>query len=400
LNNTHDSSIPERERERERMSGRASLTEKAREFLAEKEQFKNILYQSCQQRNQFYLALVRTRLANTGSPRYEGNPFLMSAILNEPTSLLTYTQQQLDMRRKVEVLQYAGASTQGGKQESNVQQFSRINRMYNTRTAQLKTNADCSSNKYIPRATTDSNVPGPPQLLVYDPNVELYNYKGLQQNMPLQNMPFEKLPTFDAVLSGSNSSVVRYHPFSYDVQDVSFVPLSMGSVTFITLPAQKRLNATVTFDLKVAFRYTVIDTVLAPTLTKVHRLFLRIESMNPEVYYFSDPQRFDSTYAILIHPSRTDVQKKDISTDILLPGNFERIIEYTNTSLSFGVNNVVNYVQALHQQTDRLSLNLGFKLVAYDEFNSQINPALKINVTGMSISFNIDPSSLSITEQV
>ena len=382
------------------MSGRASLTEKAREFLAEKEQFKNILYQSCQQRNQYYLALVRTRLANTGSPRYEGNPFLMSAIFHEPTSLLTYTQQQLDMRRKVEVLQYAGASTQGGKQESNVQQFSRINRMYNTRLAQLKTNADCSSNKYIPRATTDSNVPGPPQLLVYDPNVELYNYKGLQQNMPLQKMPFETLPKFDAVLSGSNSSVVRYQPFSYNVQDVSFVPLSMGSVTFITLPAQRRLNATVTFDLKVVFRYTVIDTVLAPTLTKVHSLFLRIESMNPEVYYFSDPQRFDSTYAILTHPSRTDVQKKDISTQLLLPGNFVRNIEYNNTSLSFGVNDVVNYVQALHQQTDRLSLNLGFKLVAYDEYGSQINTALKINVTGMSISFNIDPSSLSITEQV
>lgn len=377
------------------MSGRASLTEKAREFLAEKEQFKNILYQSCQQRNQYYLALVRTR-----SSRYEGNSFLMSAILHEPTSGFTYTQQQLDMRRKVEILQYAGASTQGGKQESNVQKFARINRTYNTRLAKLNADSDCSSDKYIPRATTDSDVPGPPQLLVYDPNVELYNYKGMQQNMPQQNMPFNTLPRYDAVLSDTNSSVVQYRPFSYVVQDVSFVPLSMGSVTFIMLPAQRRLNATVTFDLKVVFRYTVIDTALAPSLTKVNRLFLRVESMNPEIYYFSDPQRFDSTYAILTHPSSTDVQRKEISTTILSPGNFERNVEYSNTSLSFGVNGLVNTVQALHQQTDRLSLNLEFKLVAYDEYGSQINTALKINVTNMSISFNIDPSSISITEQV
>ena len=81
-----------------------------------------------------------------------------------------YTSQQLNMRRKVEILKYKKSSTQGNRLTSRQTQslISRGNYRGNT--------IVCSNDYLIPVKTSRSNVPGPIIELVEDKNVPLYNY--------------------------------------------------------------------------------------------------------------------------------------------------------------------------------------------------------------------------------
>ena len=85
----------------------------------------------------------------------------------------TYTKQQLDMRRKIEVLQYKKNTTQTN-QPTRSQSWAKI--------ANSRTNSAvvCYKNPYIPTSTTACDVPGPPIELSYDPSVPLYNYQTNQ----------------------------------------------------------------------------------------------------------------------------------------------------------------------------------------------------------------------------
>lgn len=82
----------------------------------------------------------------------------------------TYTKPQLDMRRKIEILQYKKNSTQTN-QPTKSQSWAQL--------ANAKTNSAvvCSKNPYTPTSTTACDVPGPPIELSYDPTVPLYNYQ-------------------------------------------------------------------------------------------------------------------------------------------------------------------------------------------------------------------------------
>jgi hypothetical protein len=363
------------------------------EELAEQE-FNDRLFQNCQQRYQFYLALVRRR-----KPRNEGNSLLTSTIF-DPSEPFPYTQEQLNMRRKAEILQYTGPSTQGGRRESILNQFSRINRTsgYATRLANLNADnlSNCSSNKFIPRATTDSDVPGPPILLAYDPKVTLV---GMPQHTSQNEVAADNLPDFDAVLSETNASVVKYRPYSYRVRDVSSVTLSMASITFIMMNPKVNLTATIEFGLEMEFAYTVIDTNLASMLlTDVHYMMLNVKSVQPIIYYFSEPQRYDSTYIILVPPTEKLLEKSTGKIQ-LSPGTFvERYsLADAGTTLTFDVTDLDRNIQALQQQTDRLSLNVDFDLFVFDFFETPINPALKINVTDISITFKMIPTDAYFT---
>lgn len=81
-----------------------------------------------------------------------------------------YTSQQLNMRRKVEILKYKKSSTQGNRLTSRQTQslISRGNYRGNT--------IVCSNDYLIPVKTSRSDVPGPIIELVEDKNVPLYNY--------------------------------------------------------------------------------------------------------------------------------------------------------------------------------------------------------------------------------
>lgn len=79
-----------------------------------------------------------------------------------------FTQKQLNMRRKVEILQYKKNSTQ-------TTQFTQSQKWSNLVNFALKTK-NCVTDQYLPTLSTACDVPGPPIILQYDPTVPLYNY--------------------------------------------------------------------------------------------------------------------------------------------------------------------------------------------------------------------------------
>jgi|LauGreDrversion4_2_1035121.scaffolds.fasta_scaffold02389_5 hypothetical protein len=107
---------------------------------------------------------------------------------------LGYTQTQLDMRRKAEILQYNNVSTgKATKKQSFVTAVKgslqrRTFSNYYLKTIQDGAEQSCPNDIYIPTLTTASDVPGPAMYLTYDPAVPLYNYNSQQQVYGTQNI--------------------------------------------------------------------------------------------------------------------------------------------------------------------------------------------------------------------
>lgn len=82
----------------------------------------------------------------------------------------TITQEQLNMRRKTEILKYNKNSTQGPRMTQKQKLAATFRGGYNT------ARVVCPNDYKIPVLTTAAGVPGPPIYLVEDPNIPLYNY--------------------------------------------------------------------------------------------------------------------------------------------------------------------------------------------------------------------------------
>jgi hypothetical protein len=104
-----------------------------------------------------------------------------------------YTQAQLDMRRKAEVLQYN--KTSNGRMTNKQRWVNVVNGNTQRRTYSsyvLRAIADgeadpCPNDLALPTLTTASDVPGPPMYLYYDSTIPLYNYNSQQISYGTQN---------------------------------------------------------------------------------------------------------------------------------------------------------------------------------------------------------------------
>jgi hypothetical protein len=112
---------------------------------------------------------------------------------------LGFTQEQLNMRRKYEILQYPAntQSTQTNKLTQKqsyslaVRGYGQYKRYSAESLAQLPT---CP----IPSVpTTSSNVPGPSILLYKDPNVPIYNYQPVKDQQTLASATTSNDYTFN-----------------------------------------------------------------------------------------------------------------------------------------------------------------------------------------------------------
>ena len=109
---------------------------------------------------------------------------------------LGFTQQQLDMRRKAEILQYN--KTSNGKQTKKqswvtlvrgVTQRKQYSSYYikQLNDGSLDPEEICPNDKFIPTSSKNAGVPGPAITLYYDPTVPLYNYNSMQIAYGTQN---------------------------------------------------------------------------------------------------------------------------------------------------------------------------------------------------------------------
>lgn len=107
-----------------------------------------------------------------------------------------YTQAQLDMRRKAEILQYNNTSTgKITKKQSWANVIKGSTQRRNFSSYYIKSIQDgtltpeqiCPNDISIPTLTTASDVPGKPMLLYYDATIPLYNYTTQQIVYAKQN---------------------------------------------------------------------------------------------------------------------------------------------------------------------------------------------------------------------
>lgn len=127
-----------------------------------------------------------------------------------------YTQAQLDMRRKAEVLQHNKNSN--GKITSKQKWVNVVNGKEQRRKFSsyvLKQIADgtgdpCPNDLYIPTLTTASDVPGPAMYLYYDPTIPLYNYNSQQNSYGVINNQNTTnwLLAYDTDINNNNAKIV------------------------------------------------------------------------------------------------------------------------------------------------------------------------------------------------
>jgi len=147
-----------------------------------------------------------------------------SLVFNIPPSRYTppnpyaqgFTQAQLDMRRKAEVLQHNKNSN--GKITSKQKWVNVVNGKEQRRKFSsyvLKQIADgngdpCPNDLFIPTLTTASDVPGPAMYLYYDPAIPLYNYNSQQNAYGLINNQITTnwLLAYDTDIINNNAKIV------------------------------------------------------------------------------------------------------------------------------------------------------------------------------------------------
>jgi hypothetical protein len=190
------------------------------------------------------------------------------------------------MRRKAEVLQYKGQSTQGGRIESKQQQFARIsqyNRVFNcvSGAANMKEN--------VSTPTSSSNVPGPIQYLVLNPDITLYDYRGVQQSGSRNTQASINLPALEYITPSFDptETLITTAPFPAP-------SLSIAHLTFIN-PARDALYP-LNYDtqLSVSYNYTMLRP--KDPDNSVTKIIIELQRLSTSSYYCVEPQNYSANY--------------------------------------------------------------------------------------------------------
>lgn len=124
--------------------------------------------------------------------------------LNIVSPYPVYSNFQLNMRRKAEILKYT-SSQQNSKTNTLTknQLFANLARNINAISQyQINdpsyTNLVCDEDKTKPTLSSSCDIPGPPILLQYDPTVPLYNYINSNRSSAITNiMTISKINEFE-----------------------------------------------------------------------------------------------------------------------------------------------------------------------------------------------------------
>ena len=168
----------------------------------------------------------------------------------------TYTKQQLDMRRKTEILQYKNNQTNSKTNNlTKKQMYSQLTNPASSNLSQYRI-ANCPNqivvaDKTKPSWSTGCDVPYPPILLTYDPSIPLYNYAATFQRvysyLPPNNQPFylyytllDKLQNISIPLKDANNEITNTTTIQFVLGHVVFTRYvennPLYSIPRITIP--------------------------------------------------------------------------------------------------------------------------------------------------------------------
>jgi hypothetical protein len=223
----------------------------------------------------------RFQLKNIPPERYDN-------LANNPY-LLSYTQPQLDMRRKAEILKYSATHT--NTKTNNLTKAQRWAQLVNGSTQQRELSSSfiqsntisqtsnsisvqtCPSGTIITTPSYASGIPGPITTLFLDPTVPLYNFATGQDPYALINQQSSTIPfIYDNGLDKLDQ------PLTF----INYVPQNTVTLTSIYIQniTTPRYSFTIQFPLSIYIRADVLNTIISNTTAINTNIGLHL--FNPE----------------------------------------------------------------------------------------------------------------------
>lgn len=288
----------------------------------------------------------------------------VSPYIKDQSGNLIYTPQQLDMRRKAEILKYKTPNT-GNIQKNKYSQLSRSTKRNNT--------ACANTNLLIP--TSSSNVPGKVMNLTEDPNIPLYKYYSQQEQFRFQNLAYDNFKRIFDIFPINNIIV--------DVENNE----PAGDIILLN-PNTPQLTFDFTFPICINYNanYTLPSSTTYPEGNSAITAFnISIFSAELQIFYSDTLIQTKILPFSSITPTDTDLSKTTFTCSTIFdePGStstngpvnlqtYMGILQFKNITLA----SVTQYVY---------SLKINVKL-NYSEFDSQPGAAARSNVNGNNVS--------------
>jgi len=174
----------------------------------------NLIFNICEQRRRqqlFPVPPVRAEL--------ESSPY------NQLINGVIYSQRDVDMRRKAEILKYnsnkvstqTNSLTKGQKFSLLVKGFTQ--QLANTTVQELSNGRACPNDALIPTPTSSSDIPGPIVLLINDETVPLYKYINPTYTRNYSTLPQNNTDPW-TIISYENSSFSNANSFTNSMSTI------------------------------------------------------------------------------------------------------------------------------------------------------------------------------------
>jgi len=323
-------------------------------------------------------------LAGDASSRFNVvSPYIYETSLEEK---LVYSQEDLNMRRKVEVLKYSTKDYNKQKKQN----YSFLAKKH------TKARPCPSSNNAKP--SSSSGVPGPIIPLFENPNIPLYNYKDASKQFTFQNIPFDEFKRiFDTFpfynIDGFNNTyvnlmdIVILNPDNNQFQFDFSIPISLEySANFNGIGSIADVTAC-----QIAIFNSVLDIMYSDTLISSNNITYRSPGNG------LDSDIVSSTRSISLDLAESTVGqikvRQYIGNLILKNVTIQTVTQYVYT-MFLKIN--TNYAEYSGD-------NDNVKPIRTNQLGDDITNSNAINVTDVTYKYitnfnNTDPNLVNITE--
>jgi len=246
-----------------------------------------------------------------------------------------YTQDQLAMRRKAEILQY-NANKQNTKQNGTTkkQAFSYLanNPQISASTNSITTRKVCDQN-LISVPTSSSNVPGPIQYLYMDPSVPLYNYNDNRNYNLFIQTDTRKWNIFtytDVELSETNDKTVMSIYVRNGIEN-NYTTFSLVEPVSITVSGS---NNTIT-DYDLDFSRNTVSIAVTQVVFQIHYNTTPIQTIT-----VSNPTNASTTNKLSVLYLDTSKSGSNPFSASIFIGNLElnNVVLYTPPNIIYDIN--------------------------------------------------------------
>jgi hypothetical protein len=317
---------------------------------------------------------------NTKIPlvRFELTSPYFNPITGQSTNI---TEQQLNMRRKVEILKYS--SNRVPTQTNSLTKKQKWAMLVSQNTSRGRQYAsECPPDISVKIPTSSSDVPGPVMLLYEDPSIPLYNYiitRSYAYNIPNPN------GYWDTVV---NTNVALYNRSGAGIFTLNILPnINRETYTYyvstpIAIHAQGKFKTgqtavtALTINIKTAILYVYCNGINIPTLTKT------ITDLN----------------ILKLKFTQSNVNTRDFNiTQVVGTLNFSNIVLNMSPLYSFDFGLSVEFELFLNNSTTPLTT---FSNTSIDtlQYNSYANITSVVPIVNTNCVVNIPGQLIAITE--